>query len=155
MARDRYGMSYHGLMALQTGFLVGFTQLIPEHQVQLFGLIKMRVKKLPMLYVGFSNVMCLVGFQSPFLLIQMGWLVSWAYLRFVKWSEGGEFRGDRSETFAFASWFPPFIQCAPLAFQQWRCADADGAQGAGEEDQRHCVRDRGPVRCHPTVVGRH
>lgn len=31
-------------MALQTGVLVAFTQLIPEHQVQLFGVLKMRVK---------------------------------------------------------------------------------------------------------------
>ncbi|MBW0485187.1 hypothetical protein O181_024902 [Austropuccinia psidii MF-1] len=105
-----YGMSYRGLMALQTGFLVAFTQLIPEHQVQLFGLIKIRVKNLPMLYVMFSNIMCLLGYQSPFILIQMGWLSSWYYLRFVKWNEGGEFRGDRSETFAFAMWFPPFVQ---------------------------------------------
>lgn len=38
-------MQYHGLMALQTGFLVAFTQLIPEHQVQLFGgLASVRVK---------------------------------------------------------------------------------------------------------------
>jgi len=41
----RYDMSYHGLEALQVGFLVAFTQLIPEHQVQMFGgLIKARVK---------------------------------------------------------------------------------------------------------------
>ncbi|CAG8686303.1 9885_t:CDS:2, partial [Acaulospora colombiana] len=33
-----YGMDYHGLMALQTGVLVAFTQLIPEHQLQFFGL---------------------------------------------------------------------------------------------------------------------
>lgn len=105
-----YGMSYHGLMALQTGFLVAFTQLIPEHQVQLFGVLKIRVKNLPMLYVGFSNVMCFIGYQSPFILIQMGWLVSWYYLRFIKWNENGEFRGDRSETFAFAMWFPAFAQ---------------------------------------------
>ncbi|CAH7675462.1 eukaryotic integral membrane protein-domain-containing protein [Phakopsora pachyrhizi] len=105
-----YGMSYHGLMGLQTGFLVALTQLIPEHQVQLFGVIKIRVKNLPMLYVGFSNVMCLLGYQSPFFLIQVGWLVSWYYLRFVKWNDGGDFRGDRSETFAFAMWFPSFIQ---------------------------------------------
>lgn len=40
-----FGMSYHGLMGLQTGFLVAFTQLIPEHQVQLLGgLAKLRVK---------------------------------------------------------------------------------------------------------------
>lgn len=40
-----FGQSYHGMMALQTAFLVAFTQLIPEHQVQLFGgLAKLRVK---------------------------------------------------------------------------------------------------------------
>ncbi|KNZ57773.1 uncharacterized protein VP01_2077g6 [Puccinia sorghi] len=105
-----YGSSYRGMMALQAGFLVAFTQLIPEHQVQLFGVIKVRVKNLPMIYVTFSNVMCIIGYQSPFILIQMGWLSAWYYLRFIRWNENGEFRGDRSETFAFAIWFPPFLQ---------------------------------------------
>ncbi|GAA6059802.1 hypothetical protein JCM10212_003697 [Sporobolomyces blumeae] len=106
-----YNTSYHGLEALQVGFLVAFTQLIPEHQVQMFGgVVKMRVKSLPMLYVTFSNVACLLGYQSPYILIQFGWLVSWLYLRFYKRTEGSDFRGDRSDTFAFASWFPPFIQ---------------------------------------------
>ncbi|KAG5353677.1 hypothetical protein C0989_003814 [Termitomyces sp. Mn162] len=39
-----YGMEYHGQMALQIAILVAFTQLIPEHQVQVFGFIKARVK---------------------------------------------------------------------------------------------------------------
>lgn len=62
-----------------------------------------------MLYVTFSNIACLLGYQNT-ILIQFGWIVSWFYLRFIKLNEGGEFRGDRSETFAFASWFPPFAQ---------------------------------------------
>lgn len=37
-------MQYHGQMALQVAILVAFTQLIPEHQVQLFGVLKARVK---------------------------------------------------------------------------------------------------------------
>jgi hypothetical protein len=37
-------MRYHGQMALQVGVLVAFTQLIPEHQVQLCGVIRVRVK---------------------------------------------------------------------------------------------------------------
>ncbi|KAF8521288.1 eukaryotic integral membrane protein-domain-containing protein [Gautieria morchelliformis] len=110
-----YGLEYHGQMALQTGVLVAFTQMIPEHQVQLFGVLKMRVKRLPMIYVTFSTAMCLVGYQDPFILIQFGWLVSWTYLRFYK-RTGGDTPGggpveygDRSETFAFIYWFPPFI----------------------------------------------
>lgn len=92
-------------MALQTAFLVAFTQLIPEHQVQILGgLLKLKVKSLPMLYVTFSNIMCLIGYQSPFILIQFGWLTSYVYLRLIK--DGG----DKSDTFSFAHWFPPFIQ---------------------------------------------
>ncbi|KAE8266716.1 hypothetical protein A4X09_0g5625 [Tilletia walkeri] len=103
-----FGTQYHGLEALQVAFLVALTQLIPEHAVQLFrGAISIQVKGLPMLYVTFSNIMCVLGYSSPFILIQFGWLISWAYLRFFKVGENG-IRGDRSETFSFQSWFPPF-----------------------------------------------
>jgi hypothetical protein len=107
-------MDYYGLTALQVGALVAFTQLIPEHQVQFFGALKIRMKRLPMIYVTISNVACLIGYQSPWILIQFGWLVSWAYLRFYKRTtdalSGIDTYGDRSETFAFIHWFPPFIQ---------------------------------------------
>ncbi|QRW24635.1 integral membrane family protein [Rhizoctonia solani] len=104
-----FGMIYRGQSALQCGILVAFTQLIPEHQVQLFGVIK----TLPMAYVTYSNIMCIIGYQAPFILIQFGWLVSWVWLRFYKrtvleGSLGGvTTHGDRSETFAFVNWFPP------------------------------------------------
>ncbi|PIL31764.1 hypothetical protein GSI_06468 [Ganoderma sinense ZZ0214-1] len=109
-----YGQQYHGLMALQIGVLVGFTQIIPEHQVQIMGVFKARVKTLPMAYVTFSTVMCLIGFQVPFIIIQFGWLVSYVWLRFYKKNSaetlsGGPAYGDRSETFAFVSWFPPLL----------------------------------------------
>jgi membrane associated rhomboid family serine protease len=109
-----YGVQYHGLEALQTGFLVALAQLIPEHQVHFkFGL-KFRVRDLPMAYVTFSNVACIVGYTSPFILIQFGWLSSWAYLRFFKLNDSGV-RGDRSETFSLVSWFPPFMH-KPVTF---------------------------------------
>ncbi|CAL1695007.1 unnamed protein product [Somion occarium] len=108
-----YEQRYHGQMALQIGVLVAFTQIIPEHQVQLLGVIKARVKSIPMAYVTFSTVMCIIGFQCPYIVIQFGWLVSYIWLRFYKKNSetlgGGPAYGDRSETFAFVSWFPPFI----------------------------------------------
>jgi len=112
-------MSYHGLMALQAGVLVALTQSIPEHQVLLFGVVGVRVKRLPMLYVTFSMIMCLIGYQSPYILIQLGWLASWVYLRFYKRTGGDvlggtETWGDRSETFAFVHWFPPILH-APVS----------------------------------------
>src|SRR5258706_16384597 len=64
--------------------------------------------------VGISNVLCILGFQSPWILIQFGWFVSWIYLRFYKRTidplSGLVTYGDRSETFAFIQWFPPFVQ---------------------------------------------
>ncbi|KIP05346.1 hypothetical protein PHLGIDRAFT_128965 [Phlebiopsis gigantea 11061_1 CR5-6] len=108
-----YGQWYHGQMALQIGVLVAFTQLIPEHQVQLFGVLKTRVKTLPMAYLGLSTVLCLIGFQCPWIVIQFGWLVSWVWLRFYKKNVdpmgGTPTYGDRSETFALVAWFPPFV----------------------------------------------
>ncbi|KAN0133210.1 Eukaryotic integral membrane protein (DUF1751) domain containing protein [Lactarius tabidus] len=115
-----YGMRYHGQMALQIGLLVAFMQLIPEHQVQLFGVFRVRVKSLPMAYVTFSTVMCILGFQCPFIVIQFGWLVSWIWLRFYKKNttetlSGGPTYGDRSETFALVNSFPPLLH-GPIGF---------------------------------------
>ncbi|KAF8913111.1 eukaryotic integral membrane protein-domain-containing protein [Gymnopilus junonius] len=109
-----YGMQYHGQMSLQIALLVAFTQLIPEHQVQFFGVIKARVKTLPMTYLTLSTVLCFVGFQCPWIIIQFGWFVGWVYLRFYKKNTGDsvggvDTYGDRSETFSLISWFPPFM----------------------------------------------
>lgn len=114
---------YHGLSGLLSGLLVAFTQIIPEHQIQLFGVLKARVKvrkwdmtfpltvqTIPGLYLLVSNVLVIVLGPSPFILIQFGFFVAWIYLRFLKLSENGEYRGDRSETFAFQYWFPPIIR---------------------------------------------
>lgn len=127
-----FGLPYHGQSGLQTGFLVAFTQLIPEHQIQVLGVIKMRVKvgsavdrrvrcvvhpkltvqTLPGIYLLVSNVLVVLFGPSPYILVQFGFFVAWVYLRFFKLSENGEFRGDRSETFAFQYWFPPPVRSA-------------------------------------------
>jgi len=105
-------MEYHGQMAIQTAVLVAFTQLIPEHQVQVMGVLRARVKTLPMAYLTLSTVMCLIGYQCPWIIIQFAWLFSYLWLRLYKKSEdslGHPIYGDRSETFAFVQWFPPFL----------------------------------------------
>lgn len=68
-----------------------------------------------MTYVTISTVLCIVGFQCPWIVIQFGWLVSYVWLRFYKKNLGDaangiSLYGDRSETFAFVNWFPPFLQ---------------------------------------------
>lgn len=90
-------------------------------------------QSLPMLYVTVSNVACIIGYQSPYILIQFGWIVSWFYLRFIKFSEGGEFRGDRSETFAFANWFPPFIQSVRFLLRSGASRKRGGGLGSSPD----------------------
>lgn len=67
-----------------------------------------------MAYVTVSTVMCIIGYPSPWIVIQFGWLVSWVWLRFYKKNTdavgGSPSYGDRSETFTLVSWFPPFLQ---------------------------------------------
>ena len=76
---------------------------------------KTYLQSLPMAYLTLSTVLCFVGFQCPWIIIQFGWFVGWIYLRFYKKnagdSLGGSTYGDRSETFSLISWFPPFMQC--------------------------------------------
>jgi hypothetical protein len=77
-----------------------------------------------MIYLTFSTVMTLLGFQCPFILIQFGWFVSWTYLRFYKKNAvdlagGGISYGDRSETFSFVNWFPPLLQCVLFRLRRY------------------------------------
>lgn len=110
-------------------------------------------QSLPMIYVTISNVACLLGYQSPYILIQFGWLTSWFYLRFIKFNEGGDFRGDRSETFSFSAWFPPFLQYVSISFAP-SLAKTDSISLAGNtslEAQRSCLISRS--RCASFVLG--
>ncbi|RVD82292.1 uncharacterized protein DFL_006722 [Arthrobotrys flagrans] len=119
---ERNFTSICGGVAFQAGFLVAFKQLVPEHTVTLFkGLIKMRVKHFPALFLLFTFISGLIiGTDVAAILAINGFFASWIYLRFFKKqyvdlsaSQPTSLRGDASETFAFAHFFPdrmyPFI----------------------------------------------
>src|SRR5215469_18165103 len=113
-----------GGIALQASFLVSFKQLVPEHTVNLLRVIRMRVKHFPALFLLANTISGLVfGTETALFLAWFGFLVSWTYLRFYRTSPalttatGGEsasIKGDASDTFAFAYFFPevahPFIE---------------------------------------------
>ncbi|KAK3835940.1 MAG: eukaryotic integral membrane protein-domain-containing protein [Linnemannia elongata] len=104
-----YDTQAYGLTGVVAGFLIGFKQLVPEHLVTVWGVFSIRVKSLPLL---FAIVMFLGAFvthtQIELLMAIYGLFISWIYTRFLKVQDG--IRGDRSETFSFASFFPEFIQ---------------------------------------------
>lgn len=105
-----------GTTSLQIAFLTAFTQLIPTHTVTLFrGIISLRVPRFPLLFILAVFILNVVGLYN-FAHLQLalnGFLVSWTYLRFFKpafpdldTNQSPALRGDASETFAFASFFP-------------------------------------------------
>ncbi|KAK9366518.1 eukaryotic integral membrane protein-domain-containing protein [Lipomyces kononenkoae] len=141
-----------GGVALQSAFLVAFKQLVPEHTVILFrGIIKIRVKHFPALFLLINTIFGLFGAHVAALLAWSGFFTSWIYLRFYRISNvssGVEFyssssilpppvtanglsspssapaaisgsphsphhvattRGDASDTFSMANFFPDAI----------------------------------------------
>jgi membrane associated rhomboid family serine protease len=113
-----------GGITIQAAFLVAFKQLVPEHTVSIYkGVIKMRVKHFPAIFLAANTISGLVlGTDTALVLAWLGLLTSWTYLRFYKRqpdlsgtsNERGGIRGDASETFAFATFFPDVVQ-PPIA----------------------------------------
>lgn len=106
----------NGTIPLQISFLVAFSQLVPAHTVTLFrGIISLRVPRFPLLHVLFITILSITPLLSiaSFFLVINGFISSWIYLRFYKsafpdleTSQPSSLRGDASETFAFAEFFP-------------------------------------------------
>ena len=109
-----------GSVALQGAFLVAFKQLVPEHTVTILkGIIKIRVKHFPAIFLAANTISGVVlGTDTALVLGWLGFLTSWTYLRFYKKQPdlssantgGNEIRGDASETFAFAYFWPDVVQ---------------------------------------------
>ncbi|KAL9638193.1 MAG: hypothetical protein Q9204_001589 [Flavoplaca sp. TL-2023a] len=122
-----------GSVALQAAFLVAFKQLVPEHTVTLLkGAVKFRVKHFPSVFLAANTLSGIVlGTDTALVLAWVGFMTSWTYLRFYKRQPdlstaatgNNQLRGDASETFAFASFWPDTIQ-PPVA------AIADGVYNA-------------------------
>jgi membrane associated rhomboid family serine protease len=116
----------NGGVALQTGFLVAFKQLVPEHSIVLFrGMFKAQVKHIVLPIVLAYSLVGVIIRRTPLAVLPwMGFLTSWIYLRFYRVtyiesilplsssltqadSEQSKIRGDASDTFAFSKFFHP------------------------------------------------
>ncbi|KAI4926573.1 hypothetical protein J4E85_006867 [Alternaria conjuncta] len=110
-----------GGIAIQAGFLVSFKQLVPEHTVAIAkGLIRMRVKHFPAIFLLANTISGIIlGTETAMFLAYFGFFTAWIYLRFYRISpslsstatgDGSVIRGDASDTFSFAHFFPEPIQ---------------------------------------------
>ncbi|KAH8677327.1 eukaryotic integral membrane protein [Xylariales sp. PMI_506] len=117
-----------GTIPLQISFLVAFSQLVPAHTVTLFrGVLSLRVPRFPLIYISVVTILSLTPLltTASLLLANFGLLTSWTYLRFYKTvfpdldsSQPTSMRGDASETFAFAEFFPGPVKPVVAAFTE-------------------------------------
>ncbi|CAD7694975.1 unnamed protein product [Ostreobium quekettii] len=101
---------FHGVLA---GLLVTLKQIMPDQELALFGVIKFRGRHLPGLYVLLTTVLGLLSDPLgvlPFVLY--GTYFSWLYLRFFHRNPETNLRGDPSQDFRLASFFPEQVQPA-------------------------------------------
>jgi hypothetical protein len=98
---------------------------VPEHTVAIAkGLIRMRVKHFPAIFLAANTISGIVlGTETAMFLAYFGFMTAWIYLRFFRVSpslvssttgDGSVTKGDASDTFAFAHFFPEPIY-TPLA----------------------------------------
>lgn len=87
------------------------------------GVVKIRVKHFPAIFLMVNTISGLImGTDTALVLAWLGFLIGWTYLRFFKTqtdlsgagSGGIGIRGDASETFSFASFWPDVVQ-PPIA----------------------------------------
>lgn len=103
---------------------MAFKQLVPEHTVTILkGVVKIRVKHFPSIFLTANTLSGFVfGTDKALVLAWLGFFTSWIYLRFFKTqtdlsgagTAGSRVRGDASDTFAFAYFWPDAIQ-PPIA----------------------------------------
>ncbi|KAJ2081302.1 hypothetical protein H4R24_002420 [Coemansia sp. RSA 988] len=105
-----YKTQIGGMAGVLSGFTVGLKQLVPDYNVKLLrGKIGFRVNDLPGVYTLIAPILfSILGDLGGVLLVNIGFIESFVYLRFYK--RTGTVRGDRSEAFAFCTFFPEFIQ---------------------------------------------
>lgn len=101
---------FHGVTA---GMLVAVKQILPDSEVSIFKVPKLRVKHLASLYIVTACVISLVSKRiiatMPF--VFGGTYSAWFYLRFLQPSSSdASQKGDNSPDFSFASFYPRPVQ---------------------------------------------
>ncbi|KAG0474560.1 hypothetical protein HPP92_014246 [Vanilla planifolia] len=100
---------FHGVLA---GLLVGIKQLMPDQELNLLFLIKIRAKWLPSILAMISIAVSvfLPEFATYLPILLFGIYMSWLYLRYFQKRPETGIKGDPSDEFSFSSFFPEFLR---------------------------------------------
>ncbi|XP_033644329.1 transmembrane protein 115-like [Asterias rubens] len=100
----------HGLGGYVSGVAVVLKQTMGDEDLVGRGIIKIKMKDLPLLILMIAILLRIVGLipGTSLCMSASGLLVSWVYLRFFQRQSSG--KGDMSDTFCFATFFPEAVQ---------------------------------------------
>ncbi|KAL2895439.1 Rhomboid-like protein 19 [Bienertia sinuspersici] len=87
---------FHGVLS---GFLVGIKQIIPDQELSVFGIAKIKAKWLPsiMILLSVTASFFLADSAAYLPMIIFGTYMSWIYLRYLQRRSETNFRGDPSD----------------------------------------------------------
>lgn len=124
---------FHGVLS---GFLVGVKQIMPDQELSLLGVAKIKAKWLPSLMIFLSVVASFFTVDSAAYLpmIIFGTYMSWIYLRYMQRKPETNFKGDPSDEFAFSTFFPevlrPIINPIATIFHRMFCGRSEASDEA-------------------------
>lgn len=151
-----YG-KYCGFQALLAAYLVAVKQIMPDSELRLLFVLKLRAKYLPGLYLLITSIVSAIQ-ESYFTisLVTSGTYFAWIYLRFFQTKMEGKLVGDPSDEFRFATFFPElmhpvvdkiaglFFCCAPKQTANTSGYVLDGQPLPGSDQQEsNRRRERG------------
>ncbi|CAF0933289.1 unnamed protein product [Didymodactylos carnosus] len=101
----------YGLASFIGAYCVVIKQIMPDTVIISTPFIKLKQDHVPLLIILISTLLYVINAVPVHFLIMLsfGIFISWTYLRFFQLHKNGS-RGDQSNTFSFASFFPPPIQ---------------------------------------------
>ncbi|XP_031486238.1 rhomboid-like protein 19 isoform X1 [Nymphaea colorata] len=121
-----------GFQGILSGFLVGIKQIMSDQELSVFFLLKIKAKWLPSLLVLISIVVSFfVEFSTYLPIVIFGTYMSWLYLRYLQRKPETGLKGDPSDEFAFATFFPeilrPIIDPVATIFGRLLCGRSDAS----------------------------
>ncbi|CAF1380847.1 unnamed protein product, partial [Didymodactylos carnosus] len=101
----------YGLASFVGAYCVVIKQIMPDTVLISTPFMKLKQDHIPLLIILISTILYVINAVPIHFLIMLsfGIFISWTYLRFFQFHKNGT-RGDQSNTFSFASFFPPPIQ---------------------------------------------
>lgn len=101
-----------GFQGVLSGFLVGIKQIIPDQELSLFFLLKIKAKWMPTIVALASVAISFFTTEAVSYLptILFGIYMSWIYLRYFQKKPETGLKGDPSDEFSFSTFFPEFLR---------------------------------------------